>query len=98
MVRLARWSVYQGDLNIVILKRASQKVVFSARWSDYQGGHISRFHCIFFLIFLQFFVNTCFCEYQSVLLSGLFSFRGLSNTYDTLMIISVSAAVNVIEL
>ncbi len=21
-------------------------MVFSARWSDYQGGHISRFHCI----------------------------------------------------
>ncbi len=40
MVRLARWSLYQGDLNIVILKRAGLKVVFSARWSDYQGGHV----------------------------------------------------------
>ena len=37
MVRLARWSVYQGDLNIVILKRAGQKVVFSARWFKVQG-------------------------------------------------------------
>ena len=27
-------------------KRDGQKVVQLVRWSDYQGGHIPRFHCI----------------------------------------------------
>ncbi len=29
------------------LKRDGQKVVQLVRWSDCQGGHIPRFHCIF---------------------------------------------------